>query len=312
MKKLIYLTCIGLATCCAVAQTSSVEHKWTVTLKVIDDTGQSVAGANAGVGFFYGPRTEQKNNATSIDGLTDTNGLFVATHLAWGGLLSFVAEKNGYYTVRQSQYDLGFKYDPAKWNPTITLVLKRMIHPIPMYAKWVNTHVPVLDKPVGFDLMAGDWVAPNGKGKDTDILFNAHLDQRTENDFDYKLVVSFPNKGDGIQVFTVPENEKGSDLRSPQEAPEAGYEPQYIKTQSQKPGEPAKYGLNEKLNLFFRVRTVLDEKGNVKSALYGKIYGDFMYFRYYLNPTPNSRGVEFDPSKNLLQKLGPGEGVNVP
>ena len=55
-----------------------------------------------------------------------------------------------------------------------------------------------------------------------------------------------------------------------------------------------------KPNYFFRVRTVLDEHGNVKSALYGKIYGDFMQFTYYLNPTPNDHNIEFDPPRNLL------------
>ena len=33
-----------------------------------------------------------------------------------------------------------------------------------------------------------------------------------------------------------------------------------------------------------------------------------MHFRYYLNPTPNDRNVEFDPSKNLL----PSERVSQP
>ena len=65
-------------------------------------------------------------------------------------------------------------------------------------------------------------------------------------------------------------------------------------------------------NYFFRVRTVLDENGKVKSALYGKIYGDFMHFSYYLNPTPNDRNVEFDPKQNLLKKLTPLEAVTEP
>jgi hypothetical protein len=60
------------------------------------------------------------------------------------------------------------------------------------------------------------------------------------------------------------------------------------------------------------VRTVLDEQGNVKSALYGKIYGDFMHFSYYLNPTPNSRNVEFDPKRNLSKNLSNMEGVSEP
>jgi hypothetical protein len=77
-------------------------------------------------------------------------------------------------------------------------------------------------------------------------------------------------------------------------------------------GHPPKYDRDQKRNYFFRIRTVLDEEGNVKSACYGKIYGDFMDFRYYLNPTPNSRNVEFDPKRNLLQGLKPDEQVDKP
>jgi hypothetical protein len=60
------------------------------------------------------------------------------------------------------------------------------------------------------------------------------------------------------------------------------------------------------------VRTVLDEMGNIKSAHYGKIYGDFMQFKYYLNPTPNDRNIEFDPKRNLLKNLKAMEQVREP
>lgn len=40
--------------------------------------------------------------------------------------------------------------------------------------------------------------------------------------------------------------------------------------------------------------------GNIISAQYGKIYGDFLAFTYYLNPSPNDRNVEFDPDQNLF------------
>ncbi len=56
----------------------------------------------------------------------------------------------------------------------------------------------------------------------------------------------------------------------------------------------------------------LDEHGNVKSALYGKIYGDFMQFVYYLNPGANDRNVEFDPKHNLLTGLRSSEEVTRP
>jgi hypothetical protein len=68
-----------------------------------------------------------------------------------------------------------------------------------------------------------------------------------------------------------------------------------------RPGEPRISNYDDKTNYFFRVRTVMDEKGDVKSAFYGKIYGDFLQFTYYLNPTPNSLNMEFDTHQNLLK-----------
>ena len=61
----------------------------------------------------------------------------------------------------------------------------------------------------------------------------------------------------------------------------------------------------------FRIRTVYDEGGNIKSAYYGKIYGDFdmtgldgVRFLYYLNPTPNDRNLEWDMKNNLCPNPG--------
>ena len=70
-----------------------------------------------------------------------------------------------------------------------------------MYAKSVNLGLPVFEKAVGFDLMVGDWVAPYGKGINTDIFFTGHFDKHTEGESNYTLTVSFPNSGDGLQEF---------------------------------------------------------------------------------------------------------------
>ena len=207
----------------------------------------------------------------------------------------------GHELYQPGQFD--DKTVTANRNPSFALVLKKIGKPVAMYARRLNTHVPALDKPVGFDLMAGDWVAPNGKGVNSDILFTGHFDKRAGGQSDFTLTVSFPNVGDGIQEFAVPDSAGVSGLRSTHEAPADGYQPQWVQTDSRKPGEPVETNRDPNRNYFFRVRTVLDSNGNVKSALYGKIYGDFMEFSYYLNPTPNARNVEFDPKQNLLGGL---------
>jgi hypothetical protein len=184
-----------------------------------------------------------------------------------------------------------------------------------MYAKSLNTHVPAVDKAVGFDLEAGDWVAPFGTGTRSDMIFTAHFDKQPEGEPDLTLTLSFPNSGDGIEEFRVPETRfpgDGSLLRSSEEAPADGYQPTWIQTDNRKSGTPTRTNRDMNRNYYFRVRTVLDKQGNVKSALYGKIYGDFMHFTYYLNPTPNDRNMEFDPQQNLLKGLKSFEQVSRP
>ena len=305
MKKTIYLIIVSFAIN-TYAQVQPPKLDWNVTLKVVDETGQPVEGAKARVYYLM---------TNEIAGLTDTNGIFTASHNDGSENLGFQAEKKGYYPFR-IMYHMGRNYKPDKWNPTQTILLNRRINPIPMYAKHIEGGPPVFNEPVGYDLVIGDGIAPHGKGLTTDVIFTGELNQKAKNDFDYKLTVSFPKQGDGIQEFSVPSyylHDHGSELLSSQEAPTNGYQTQIIRTMSRHPGMGTKEDMNNPdRNYYFRVRTVVDDQGNVVSAHYGKIYGDFMQFSYYFNPTPNDHNVEFDPKKNLVRDLKPLEGVSQP
>jgi hypothetical protein len=225
--------------------------------------------------------------------------------------LRFRVQKDGYYTT-DIEEDFHGVFSPEKLNRNLNLVLKKVGKPIAMYARRLNTHVPALDKPVGFDLMAGDWIAPYGNGVNPDVLFSGHFDKHTDGESDFTLTVSFPKAGDGIQEFALPDAEKGGGLRSPHEAPADRYQSQWVQTDNRKPGKPIETNRDPNRNYFFRVRTALDVNGNVVSAHYGKIYGDFMQFTYYLNPTPNDRNIEFDPKQNLLGGIQSFEQVTAP
>ena len=306
MKNLIFVILFSLIINCALAQTTPPERQWNATLKAIDETGNPVAGAKIQIGY------DMSTNV--IVGLTDTNGMFTASHKGRSENLAFQAEKAEYYPFQMS-YHMGRNYKPDKWNPVQTVMLKRIIKPIPMYAKQVRTHVPDLDKPMGYDLMIGDWIAPYGRGVQADILFTAHFDKPDSNESDFKLTVSFPNKDDGIQEFIAPVyylGSQGSALRSSEEAPTNGYQPEWIQTDNRKAGQPVKTNRDLNRNYYFRVRTKVDDRGNIVSAHYGKIYGDFMTFCYYLDSTPNDRNIEFDPKQNLLTNLNEFEGVSEP
>jgi hypothetical protein len=297
--------------------------KWKVTLKVVDDNGQPAVDAKVGVGYY------EHSQPTSIDGLTDNNGIFTASHHTRAIIadLGFSAEKAGYYTTRAPGIELrnyGQYSDLSKWNITQTIVLKKIIHPIPMYGNQVDIahqEKPAFDKQLGFDLAVGDWVAPYGKGKTTHMFFMWHVDRDT-NDYESfgsrkkfgwetKMIISFPNPGDGIQEFDMPGKFgwEGSELRSPQIAPTNGYRPQLFKHEGWHPNrqytkspDTNSYDSYDQLhkNYLLRVSTILDEQGNVKSAQYGKIYGDFEEVVWmFLNPTTNSLDLEFDPKHNL-------------
>jgi hypothetical protein len=315
-----------------IAWTFSVQaHEGRITVHVTDESGIAVSNAETvvqfenilppGEGWGSGRPTEAK-------GLTDTNGNCTITASSTGGSVSVGVRKDGYYYGNAEAIftngDLILnRWLP--WNPTVEVLLKQKGVQAPMYARRVKEiKVPVEGKPVGFDLTAGDWVAPYGKGATADFLFQ--LERKPEPEvpareippYDVTLTVSFPNDGDGIQsVFVPPQVHSG--LRLPRQAPFDGYEPVLVKHRYKERGQPEHPDFREDQNYFFRVRTKKDAQGNIVSALYGKIDGDFrggiagkITFTYYLNPTPNSQNMEFDPKQNLMKNLKSLEGVDAP
>jgi hypothetical protein len=145
-------------------------------------------------------------------------------------------------------------------------------------------------------------------------------------DHDATLSLSFARPGDGIQEFVAPHRLKGSDFRSPREAPISGYRAHISWRRARQPGQLQKDQIDEaaaKHSYFFRVRTVLGTNGEAASALYGKVYDGFDFFgpptnclltsgSCFLNPEPNSRNMEFDPKRNLAKGLKMLEQVREP
>lgn len=281
-----------------------------ITLRSLDEQGKPVEGAEGYLPFETSMPSWGGGAVVPAKGLTNAKGEFSGEGHSFdtqGGRLS----KEGYYASdsQSSRFQKSAFGKWKPWNPTVDVVLKKIVNPIPMYAKSVRIGIPKVEIPLGYDLIIGDWVEPNGRGTASDLLITANLDQRGERDYDYKLTIAFSNKGDGIQTF---QGDTSSRLKSPRTAPGEGYQPEWVQTRTLKPSGPEVTNWDEKRNYFFRVRTVLDAKGDVVSAHYGKIYGDFMTFTYYLNPTPNDRNLEFDPKRNLMAGVPENEKVNDP
>ena len=296
-------------------------------VRVIEESGNPISGATVGASFpqRYGAgapyQGEQKEAKTDQDGVAELKAR-TASVVSYGAFLQ------GYYRTANLKVDfMRMQREGQPLKVERDVLLKKVMNPIPMYARHFNNKVPVINSAIGYDLIVADWVPPYGKGTVTDIFFNLSGTISSTTDYAATMTITFPNKGDGIIPFQAPKF-SGSELRSNHLAPSDGYQGTKTINRSRKPEQMSKDWINETRadgNYYFRVRTVLDKNGNIISALYGKIYGDFEFwigygkqtssFRaesYYLNPTANDRNVEFDPNRNLFTNLKSDEQVAAP
>ncbi len=315
------------------------EYLAQVSVRVLDDAQQPVTNAQVNVSTFerWVPGDHFGHDHYKMtSAFTDTNGQCRVDLAGPRSRYSFMAlPPFGYYRSDALHYTftnaVDGKWQP--WNPLVEFRLRRILNPIPMYAKRVEFYgekkVPVEGKPLGYDLMKGDWVAPFGTGSESDFIFL--LQRAPEREamsywgntprpyklYDVTLGIAFSNDGDGIQPAYA--QQEGSALILLPEAPETGYQTNLVKRTFREEGEAGHSDPQGSAGYFFRVRTKRDEKGKIVSALYGKIQGDVdvdrhgqVRFTYYLNPTDNDRNIEFDPSRNLFTGLKSTERVKEP
>lgn len=293
-----------------------------ITYRVVDQEGLPIEGAHVDVGFI-------EASSRSVVGVTDTSGVFVAEDICSGGAGSLI-KKNGYHwsgggCVYTNINKMLNRFEP--WNPTVEVVLKEVRNPTSM-AHLIgrdNIRIPTYDKPIGFDLEKGDWVAPYGAGKQADFNFTARKIANVI--LGVTLELSFSNEHDGIMEYPF-DPEDRSWFKWPYEAPLSGYtnnwsryrksfeyETDYAKlypNDAYFKDMPVHRGIkqesdlkdDEDINYIFRVRSVVDESGNVVKACYGKIQGEIkiegetIHLSYWFNPHW-TRNLEDDPEKNI-------------
>lgn len=298
-----------------------------IRLSIVDELGNPVQDTEVQV-IYDNPRQNgrydiQVKNSDKLGSVTfDGKGPLGAT--VW-------VKKEGFYSVghRPAQR---YQILPSELeNGTVRIIsLRRITNPIPLFFNRYSSRIPAEKTWLGFDFKQGDWLAPHGEGKVADILFryerefvrfgptNIGLDQlRIENRrkfermgqhwdenvfreqvgiWDGTLEIAFPNEKEGLilvdEAFT-----PHSVLRMPHEAFAEGYQPTYKYVT-----EDGKRSVRrEDIGFFLRTRVELDEDGEIISANYTKIYGDFSFrsvgylsFTYYFNPEPNNRNLEFN------------------
>jgi hypothetical protein len=278
---------------------------------VKDDFGRPVQNVDVTMSTFHHWVPGEgfgKDIRSRYKGKTDETGKAVLSGSSLTGEFTYGAfADSGYYyngrlTYRFEKKGLG-RWEP--WNPTIEIIYKPVLNPIPYIGGAGRKRIPEREKAIGFDLFLNDWVEPYGKGKRGDMIFT--LEEKipfTEagKPHDYRLKINFSNKGDGIQSCYVPVNR--GEMEMPRYAPKDGYESNIeLKRGCDKNGY---FGRRDDQNYFIRIRTVLDKDGKIQSALYGKIIGNIKFDRtnffemdYGLNPNVLDVNMEFDVKKNL-------------
>ena len=289
-----------------------------VTIRVADDAGNPLADSSVRVSF---EQLNNPNRKTVVAGATDSAGLFTATSRTSGFVL-ILAEKAGYYESRAKWQPAGGeesgRYLP--WNPTIGITMRQIVNPTPLLLKSVELRGVSNVAKASFDVVVGDWVQPHGRGIIGDLLFEWEGNWRGVDDREAMLTLRFANAGDGIlerQLTPLIEGE----FRLPHEAPMEGYRDQKIwreifKNPTAVKSRIEQSDLRSDIGYFFRVRSRQGGNDNERGQLYGKMEGDVTFFgagkrgsglrfKYYLNPTPNDRNLEYDGTNNLFEVRQP-------
>jgi hypothetical protein len=296
-----------------------------VLFRVVDDTGKPVAKALVD--------TSSLSDARGYEGLTDTNGYFRCHMRRIYPPISGGFFKEGYYRTRGVVWRGPFGVAPTN---TLTVVLKRIVEPVPMVRRDVRVVFPVLGEPVGFDFEVGDWVEPHGAGRVVDVWVTGWKQPADPGDIDFRATMVASNALDGFIAFPLVRRDHldmvRSEFQPPQTAPSAGYTNSvaaYVRFRTRPPLEASHLEGRDHL---FRFRTTTNRTGAVESAhvgwcdrsveLTGYKHLDretgrlripkssareddpdhlWMNMGYYWNPDPHSRSLE---PKDIADRQG--------
>lgn len=153
------------------------QHWASVTLKIVDEDGNIVPEADIFTHFVNVSRIQKDYRTKSdINGLCHAKGKTISHLFYIVSKDSYYTTKNRYSFIRQDQgksrqrsrfFPWIMRWEP--WNPTTTVILKKIENPIPMKVRKVELIFPGLEEYYPFDCDVGDWVEPYGKGEKAHI-----------------------------------------------------------------------------------------------------------------------------------------------
>jgi hypothetical protein len=250
--------------------------------KVVDQNGVPVEGAKV----FYSAAVEYFGKSSTYTGVSDSSGSFSITGIKGAGVYVEVS-KDGYDRIPDKSYaNFGYgvpsgRRPPSSSDPAL-FILRKKARADSLIAVDTDVAIPKNGTPVDISLQTGKAV-PRGRGDLTVELWANDQEKDNERRYDWGFRVSVP--GGGIMK------------RDPEsmefEAPGDGYEGIVEHTTSR--------GLT-------RWRDRFDDEYFVKlgNGTFARMHfrittggGHFASITSYLNPTPGSRNLEFDPNKQI-------------
>ena len=205
--------------------------------------------------------------------------------------------RDQHFAVKLNSSNTGHIFEEREKELSITL--RRIINPVDMVVhRFPHKNFPRRSGEFGFDLEKGDWTAPFGAGKVADITLTYNLIFTNEMSR-CSGSLSFNDSGGAYKL----KKQKSASFVSVYEADSnAAYRTEFPFSSYCSYKDSRNYGAvlvaEDDEYLVFRTRVVKDEKGNIVSAKYGKIYGAIRTVGFfgataiYFNPTPNDTNLE--------------------
>lgn len=257
-----------------------------VVIQVEDQDGVAVQGAKIWGAFTTGSGF---NDYAMIEGLTNNEGKFVAQGRC-NELLRVDITKDGYYSSELKVNFWQSKVDPivvdGKWQPygeTRVVTLKRiknlgrLVVPDMSRRVRIDLKIPEFENWIPFDLEKYDWVEPYGEGKCSDVLLRFRS-RRAKHWYDYTDCMEICFTNTPYAGAYEMKKDMSSDLHTIYCAdPNADYK-NFFEFKSEQTIDRKKTNdyLKDDSYFVYRIRTKVDEEGNLKSAHYGIISGKWM------------------------------------
>lgn len=324
MKSVMALAILFAASGCTNVIAAVFQRDSTVHFRVVDYNGNAVSNATAKINTMKKWIPGENFGRTvyvDVYGNADTNGEIHVTFPCKSTMFSYTVSADGFYGcgggAQFAAVSDGLDLRQTQFETNLVVQLKPILKPIPMCVLRQIIHHP-LEYPDnatsgawGFDMEKGDWVKPDGKGDIADFIVECS-DEHFAKDKALDCAIAFTNcVHDGFYMAKC----TGTRFRSEYKAiTNAVYMKRldFASWGKKYKGRYATQLLDDDEYIVIRTRTKCDDRGNIVSAHYAKIYGPInlksgIYSKgMYFNPNENDPNIEADTKVNLMSGGGKG------